>query len=190
MTSPALTEEARDVHPAAVHLDVAVVHDLPRRERGRHELRAVHDGVEPALEEPDQVLAGIALHPDRFGVVAAELLLGDVGVIALQLLLGAQLRAEVGHLALAALSVLAGAVFATIDGALRAAPIFWPMRRSSLCFAAILFDIRVSSDSWIEERALLLPASLLAGRQPRIVSGARVRENERAAPQDRAHRSS
>jgi hypothetical protein len=41
-----------------------------------------------------------------------ELLLGDVAVIALQLLLGAQLHAEVGHLALAALAVLAGAVFA------------------------------------------------------------------------------
>jgi hypothetical protein len=46
------------------------------------------------------------------GEDAAELLLGQVAVIALQLLLGAQLQAEIGQLALAALTVLAGAVFA------------------------------------------------------------------------------
>ena len=46
-----------------------------------------------------------------FGIDAAELLLGDVAVVALELLLGAQLQAEVGQLALAALAVLAGAVF-------------------------------------------------------------------------------
>ena len=68
------------------------------------------------------MLAGIALHADRFRIDAAELLLRDVGVIALELLLGAQLHAEVGELALAALAVLAGAVFAAVDGALRAAP--------------------------------------------------------------------
>jgi hypothetical protein len=43
------------------------------------------------------------------GVGGAELLLGDVAVIALELLLGLQLRAEVRDLALAALAVLAGA---------------------------------------------------------------------------------
>src|SRR5690606_4863198 len=52
----------------------------------------------------------------------AELLLGQVAVIALELLLGAQLRAEVGHLALAALAMLAGAVFAAVHRGLRAAP--------------------------------------------------------------------
>jgi len=74
------------------------------------------------LEQADEVLAGIAAQADRLGVVAAELLLGDVAVVALELLLGAQLRAEVAHLALAALAVLAGAVLAAVDGALRAAP--------------------------------------------------------------------
>ena len=48
--------------------------------------------------------------------------LGDVGVVAAQLLLRLQLHAEVGELALAALAVLAGAVFAAVHGALRAAP--------------------------------------------------------------------
>src|SRR3546814_627617 len=46
--------------------------------------------------------------------------LGHVAIIALELLLGAQLDAEVGHLALAALSVLAGTIFALVDRALRA----------------------------------------------------------------------
>ena len=52
----------------------------------------------------------------------AELLLGDVAVMALQLLLGAQLEAEVGQLALAALAMLAGAVFAAVHRRLGAAP--------------------------------------------------------------------
>ena len=47
-----------------------------------------------------------------------ELLLGDVAVIALQLLLGAKLDTEVRYLALATLAVLAGTIFAAIDRAL------------------------------------------------------------------------
>src|SRR5690606_29310542 len=88
----------------------------------RHELGAVDDGVEPALEQADQQLAGIAALALGLAVGAQELLLGDVAVIALELLLGAELQAEVRHLALAALAVLAGAVFALVHGALRAAP--------------------------------------------------------------------
>src|SRR5438105_337685 len=65
---------------------------------------------------------GVALQADRFLVDAVELLLGDVAVISLELLLGAQLRAEVRHFAFPALPVLAGAVFATVHRALRAAP--------------------------------------------------------------------
>ena len=90
--------------------------------RRRDELAAVDDRVEAALEQADQVLAAVALQADRLGVVLAELLLGNVAVIALELLLGAQLRAEVGHLALAALAMLAGAIFAAVDRALGTAP--------------------------------------------------------------------
>src|SRR3546814_279272 len=75
-----------------------------------------------AFEQADQVLARVALHARRFDIVLLELLFGDVAVIALQLLLGAKLDAIVGHLALAALAVLAGAVFAAVDRALRTAP--------------------------------------------------------------------
>src|SRR5262249_32298953 len=117
-----LAAEARDIDAAAVHLDVAVVDELARGEDGRHHLGAVDDRVEPALQERDQVRAGVALHADRFLVDAAELAFGDVGVVALELLLGAQLHAVVGELALAALAVLAGAVFAAVHRALRAAP--------------------------------------------------------------------
>ena len=64
----------------------------------------------------------VAPHPDRFGVIFAELLFGNIAVIALELLLGLELGAEVGRLALAALAVLAGTIFAPVDRALRAAP--------------------------------------------------------------------
>src|SRR3546814_4511825 len=70
----------------------------------------------------DLILSGVALHARRFEIILLELLFGDVAVIALQLLLGAELDAEIRHLALAALTVLAGAIFAAVDRALRAAP--------------------------------------------------------------------
>src|SRR5690606_4498702 len=77
---------------------------------------------EPAFEQADQVLAGVALHARGFEIILLELLFGDVAVIALQLLFRAKLDAEVRHLALAALAVLAGAIFAAVDRALRATP--------------------------------------------------------------------
>src|SRR5439155_2830686 len=61
-------------------------------------------------------------HAAGLDINAVELALADIGVIALELLLGAQLHAEVGELALAALAVLAGTVFPAVHGALRASP--------------------------------------------------------------------
>src|SRR5262249_39855783 len=113
---------AADVDAAAVHLDVAVVDELAGGEKRRHELCAIDHAVETALQQANQVLAGVTLQAARLDIDAVELPLADIGVIALQLLLGAQLHAEVRELALAALAVLAGAVFAAVDGALRAAP--------------------------------------------------------------------
>src|SRR5882757_7793476 len=113
---------AADVDLAAVHLDVAVVDELARREHRGDELGAVDHGVETALQEADQVLAGVALHAARLDIDAVELALGNVGVVTLELLLGAELHAEVGELALAALAVLAGAVFPAVHRALGAAP--------------------------------------------------------------------
>ena len=78
---------------------------------------------------------GVALHPAACLEGLLELLLGDVAVIALELLLGAQLDAEVRDLRLAALAVLAGAIFALLTGLLGRPKTFSPMRRSSLYLA-------------------------------------------------------
>ena len=101
---------------------MTVVDELARREHRRHELGAIDDRIEALLEHADHVRAGVALLAAGFRIDAAELLLGNVAVVAAQLLLGLELHAVVGELALAALAVLAGAVFALVDGALRAAP--------------------------------------------------------------------
>src|SRR5690606_3544797 len=101
---------------------MAVRDELPRREHGRHELGAVDDGVEPALEQADQALTGIALAARGLLVDAPERLLGDRPVITLELLLGAQLQTVVRGLALAALAVLAGTVGAGIERGLGAPP--------------------------------------------------------------------
>jgi hypothetical protein len=47
---------------------VAVADQLARREDRRRELGAIDDHVETLLEQADQVLAGVALHPG--GLVA------------------------------------------------------------------------------------------------------------------------
>ena len=80
----------------------------------------------PSFGDPNAWLAIVGLAPGKHaaGLLEGllELLLGDVAVIALQLLLGAQLQTIVAGLALAALAMLAGAIFALVVRALRAAP--------------------------------------------------------------------
>src|SRR4051812_33863514 len=138
---------ARNVDAAAVHLDVAVVDELARGEHRGDELGAIDDRVETALQEADQVFTGIALHPAGLDIDAVELALADVGVIALELLLGAELNAEVGQLALAALAVLAGAVFTAVYRGPWAAPdnfaplavvLFFSL--PSLCYPLLFFS--------------------------------------------------
>ena len=106
------------LHFHAVHADVAVADQLASGPDRRRELGAEDDHVEAALEQTDEVLRSIALHAGCFDIVLLELFLGDVAVIALQLLLGAQLNAVIADLALAALAVLAGAIFAAVHRAL------------------------------------------------------------------------
>ena len=120
---------AGDVDPLAVYGDVAVVHELTCREDGWHELGAVDHGVEAALQQADQVFTGVALDALGLCIDAAELLFGQIAVIALQLLLGAQLDAEIAELGLATLAVLAGTVVTAIDGAFGAAPDVFAIRR-------------------------------------------------------------
>ena len=54
---------------------MAVIDELARGEHGGHEFGAIDHGVEPALEQADQVFAGIALHPPGFDIDAVELAL-------------------------------------------------------------------------------------------------------------------
>ena len=136
----------------AVHAHVAVVHELARGEDGGHELGAVDHRVEPPLQERDQVLAGVAAHALGLGEDAAELLLGQIAVVALELLLGAKLEAEVRHLALAPLAVLAGAVLAAVHGDFGRPQMFSPMRRSILYLAAVRL---VTADLLCDEGVVL-----------------------------------
>ena len=129
---------ARDGDAAAVDGDVAVRHELARGEHGRHELGAIDDGVETALEQADQVLGRRALEAGGLDVDLREGALGDVGVVALELLLGAELLAEVRELRDAALAVLAGTALALVERALRPAP-------DVLCQAAV--DLVLSADA-------------------------------------------
>src|SRR6201996_4470141 len=117
---------------------MAVIDELAGGKHRGHELGAEHHAVETALEQADQVLAGVALQAAGLDIDAVELALADIGVIALQLLLGAELHAEIRELALAALAVLAGAVFALVDGALRATP-------DGLAHAAIDLVLRLTT---------------------------------------------
>src|SRR5262249_37293621 len=113
---------ARDVDAPAIDPHMAVADELPGCEHGRNELGTIDDGIEPALEQPDQILAGVASEPRGLAVDRLELLLGDVAVVALQLLLGAKLLAVVGELPAAALAMLARSVFTLVVWALWPAP--------------------------------------------------------------------
>ena len=124
-----------DVDAAAVHIDVAVIDELAGGKDRRDELGAINDSVETQLQKTDQVFRGVALAAVCLFIDFAELLFGDVAVMAFQFLLGAQLQTEIGKLALAALTMLARAIFTLVDWGLRAAPVFSPRRRSILYFA-------------------------------------------------------
>ena len=92
--------------------------DLAGGEHGGNELGAVDDRVEAALQQPDQLLRGRPLEARGFLVDAIELALADIAIIALQLLLGAELLAVVAEFAGAAFAMLAGARLALVERAL------------------------------------------------------------------------
>jgi hypothetical protein len=101
---------------------MAVTHELPRGKHRRHELGAVDDGVQAPLKKADQLLGCIAAEPRSLAIDRLELLLGDIAVIALQLLLGAKLLAVIGKLATPALTMLARAIFPLVVRAFRPPP--------------------------------------------------------------------
>ena len=96
----------RDIHQFAVHAYRLVGHKLSRLGARRAEAHAVNHIVEPAFEQLQQILAGRALAPGRFLVIAAKLFLENA-VGAAHFLLLAQLHAIVRQPP-PALSVLTG----------------------------------------------------------------------------------
>ena len=68
-------DDARDVDALAVHQDVPVADDLPRLRAREREAEAVHDVVEPRLEQAEHLLARTALPARRVEVVLLELAL-------------------------------------------------------------------------------------------------------------------
>jgi uncharacterized membrane protein YedE/YeeE len=112
----------RDIDPLTVDSDMAVIDELTRSKNRYNEFGAVNNRIQTALQQTDQVLTGIAFYTFSFGIDPAELLFGQIAVIAFKLLLGAQLGAEIGQFALAALAVLTGAIFTTIYRGFRTTP--------------------------------------------------------------------
>src|SRR5579872_5522372 len=100
---------------------MAMIDQLAGGERRRRQFHPVDGRVEPALQEADQVLAGIALAAHRLLVEAAELAFADIGVITFELLLGRKLGAVIRRF-FAPLAVLPGTIFAAIERAFRTAP--------------------------------------------------------------------
>src|SRR5690606_1141437 len=134
----------RDVDALAVDQDVAVGHELAGGEDGRDELGAVDECVQARFEQADQVFTGVALAAAGFVIETAEALLGDRAVVALQLLLGAQLQTVVRELALAALTMLAGAIGTGIERGLRTAPDVFAKAAVNLVLRGMTLRHRVS----------------------------------------------
>jgi hypothetical protein len=110
-----------DVDPLAVHQHMAVVHELAGGEDRRHELGAVDHRVQAPLQQADQAprcrpcaarprhrCGGTAFRSGRRNSPSASA--------------WREAGAEVRKLGLAALAVLAGAVFAAVHRGLRASP--------------------------------------------------------------------
>src|SRR4051795_4258169 len=110
-------EERRDVDLLAVDQEVAVLHELAGHVTAVREAGAIDDVVEPALQQLEQVLAGLAGTPVGFLVVAAELLLEDAVDAGALLLL--PLLQEVLAVLGATATVLTRRVGTDLDRALR-----------------------------------------------------------------------
>src|SRR3954469_15275381 len=109
-------EERRDVDLLAVDQEVAVLDQLARHVTAVREAGAVDDVVEPALEQLEKVLAGLAGPPVGLLVITTELLL-EHAVDARALLLLAHLQQVLAVLG-ATTAVLTGRVGPDLDRAL------------------------------------------------------------------------
>ncbi len=95
---------------------MAMVDELTRCKHGGNEFGAVDNRIQTALEQTNQVFAGITTDTLGFSIDAAELFFSQITVITFKLLLGAQLQTKVRQFCLAALAMLAGAIFAAVNG--------------------------------------------------------------------------
>src|ERR1700680_2384938 len=66
---------AGDVHPPAIDRPMAMTYELASLPARGREAETHQDGVQPALEQGEEVLAGDAGLPRRLFVIAVELLL-------------------------------------------------------------------------------------------------------------------
>ena len=74
---------------------MAMIDELTRGKHGGHKLGTVHNRIQTALKQTNQVFAGITTNTLGFCIDAAELFFGQIAVIAFELLLGAQLQTKV-----------------------------------------------------------------------------------------------
>src|SRR5581483_8530306 len=131
---------------AAIDLDMAMADQLAGGEGCGHELAAIDHGVETGLQKTDHVLAGVAGTARSVLVIFAELPLGDVAVIAFELLLGLKLGAIVRQFLGAALAVLARTIGALVDRAFRAGPDILAHAAVDLVFGVLALAHRSSKN--------------------------------------------
>ncbi|SPE45587.1 hypothetical protein SBA7_900029 [Candidatus Sulfotelmatobacter sp. SbA7] len=123
-----------DVDLAAVHMHVAVAHQLAGLTTGNAEAEAMHDRVQAAFQLLQKHFASHTLGACRFLEVVTELaFLSEVH--ALGLLLFAQLQTVAHDFRLAVLTVLAGGEVALLDGTL-IAEAFWAFEEELNALAA------------------------------------------------------
>src|SRR5208337_1442724 len=128
--------EARDVNAPSIHAHMAMADELAGRKRCRNKRGSINDSIETPLKKSDEVFGRIAPEPRGLRIDEPELALGDVRVIALQLLLCLQLRSEVRGLSPAALAMLARSIFALVERAFRTAPEIFPEAAINFMFGA------------------------------------------------------
>src|SRR5690606_3582415 len=104
----------------------------------------VDNRIQTRLEKADQLFRRFALATVRLFIKAAELLLGNISVVALELLLGTELLAEIGKFALAALTMLTGAIFTAVDRRFGPTPNVFAKTAVELVLGGMAFAHRIS----------------------------------------------
>src|SRR5665213_1022906 len=109
--------EGRDVHTAAVHIDVPMANQLAPLRAGSAETHPVNDVIQTPFEHAEHVLAGNALHGTGFLEKITELVFEQL-IVTPGLLFLPELKTVSDDLRFAGLPVLAGREIALLNGAL------------------------------------------------------------------------